>query len=192
MITTLKQNWWIPVVRGVFAVIFGAIALLAPALALTALVVVFGAYALIDGAMAIYSGYQGRHVHEHWWITVIEGVFGVIAGIAALLLPVFVGLTLLIVIGFWAIATGVMEVVLAFHLRKEIEDEVYLGIAGILSVLFGLFVIIFPLGGVLAIAWLIGLYSILFGGFMIALGLRLHNMDDSKSSSTMTSHPSMP
>lgn len=193
MIATMKQNWWLPVVRGVFAILFGAIALFMPGLALTALVVVFGIYALLDGAIAVYNAFQNRKRYEHWWINLIEGVIGVIAGIIALIMPVLAGITLLLVMGFWAIATGVMQVYLAFRLRKEIDNEVYLGIAGILSILFGLFVILFPLGGALAIAWLIGIYSILFGAFMIALGLRLRNLETStdNTATTMTSHPSV-
>jgi uncharacterized membrane protein HdeD (DUF308 family) len=58
-------------------------------------------------------------------------------------------------------------------LRKEIENEFWLGLSGLLSVIFGVYLFRFPVGGALAIAWLIGAYAVAFGVLFILLAFRL-------------------
>lgn len=173
--TNIIRNWWIWAVRGVFAIIFGAIAILFPALALQTLILVFGAYALVDGGFTIYHALTNRN--DNWVWHLVEGIVSVLAGIAAFMLPILTGLTLLLVIAFWAIVTGVMQVVAAWRLRKEIENEFWLGLAGVSSIIFGTYILFDPLGGALATAWLIGIYSIAFGTMLIGLALRFRAMD---------------
>jgi len=180
MLDTLSRNWWMLVARGAFAILFGVLAILMPGLTLTALVLLFGAYALIDGGITLYSTLTGRNDNQQWWLGLLEGGIGVIAGIVTFVWPGITGLALLYVIAFWAIMTGVFEIMAAWQLRKEIANEILLGISGLLSVVFGGLLLAFPGSGALAVAWLIGFYAILFGGTLIALGFRLRSDDPEK------------
>jgi len=171
----VSRYWWVMLIRGIFAVIFGLIALFAPALALTTLVLMFGIYALIDGIGSIGYALMNRQ-RQRWWLGLITGIISVLAGLVAFLLPILTGLTLLLVIGFWAIFIGIAQIVAAIQLRKEIEGEFWLGLAGLMAILFGGYIIIAPAGGALALAWLIGLFAILYGGALIALSLRLRRI----------------
>lgn len=171
----VSRYWWVMLIRGIFAVIFGLIALFAPALALTTLVLVFGIYALVDGIGSIGYALMNRQ-RQRWWLGLITGIISVLAGIVAFLLPILTGLTLLLVIGFWAIFIGIAQIVAAIQLRKEIEGEFWLGLAGLMAILFGGYIIIAPAGGALALAWAIGLFAILYGGTLIALSLRLRSI----------------
>jgi uncharacterized membrane protein HdeD (DUF308 family) len=75
----------------------------------------------------------------------------------------------------WAILTGLVEIIAAIRLREEITNEIWLGLSGIISIIFGGFVVFFPGEGAVAVSWLIGLYAIFFGIFMIMVGIRLNS-----------------
>ncbi len=158
--------------RGVMAILFGIAALAWPRLPVIVLVTLFGAYAIVDGVVAIVSVVRHRE-RARWWAVLLEGLLGILAGIATFAWPGITAIVLVVLIGAWAIATGVMEVVAAFRLRREMEDEWLLGLAGILSIVVGGALILLPGPGALALAWLIGSYAIVFGIALLLLGLRL-------------------
>jgi uncharacterized membrane protein HdeD (DUF308 family) len=172
MLHVLAKNWWAVALRGACAVIFGLLAFAWPGVTLGALVLLWGAYAFADGIFAIVSAFSGSS-GEPWWVLALEGVVGLGAAAAAFFYPGLTTLVLLYIIAAWAIVTGVLEIVVAIRLRKEIEGEFWLALAGLASLGFGFLLIARPLGGALAVVWLIGAYAIAFGVMLIALGFRL-------------------
>jgi uncharacterized membrane protein HdeD (DUF308 family) len=168
----LTRNWWIFLVRGVLAILFGIIAWIWPDLTVTVLVVLFGAYALVDGIFAIVaavtSGEGGR-----WLPLLLLGLAGIAIGIMTFLWPDITAVALVVIIGVWAIIIGIMQIVAAFQLRQQIEGEWALGLAGLAAIIFGAIVVIFPGDGAIALVWLIGLYAIFFGILLVMLGFRL-------------------
>jgi uncharacterized membrane protein HdeD (DUF308 family) len=175
MLATMSRNWWVLLVRGIAAILFGIAALIWPGLALVTLVFMFAAYAFIDGILNIIFALQHRN-QSRWWVTLIEGIIGVLAGIAAFLWPDMASFVLLNFIAFWAILTGVMEIILAIRLREEIQGEFWMGLGGVLSILFGVLVILFPGAGALSIVWMIATYAIIFGVIMIILAFRVRSL----------------
>jgi len=173
MVTTLAQNWWTLVLRGVAAVIFGILAYVWPSITFTVLVLFFGAYALWDGVFALIAAFRTQA--ERRWPLVLEGLVGIAAGVLTFIWPGAATLALLIIIGAWAFVTGIFEIVAAIRLREEIEGEWLLLISGLLSVLFGIALAIWPAAGLVAVTWLIGAYSIIFGILLMVLGFRLRN-----------------
>ena len=180
LLSALSENWWVLLLRGLLAVLFGLIALFLPGMTLTVLVLVFGAYALVEGVFAVVAGIRGTGGRR--WVLIIEGVLGVLAGIVALVWPGITALVLLYVIAFWAIFTGIAEVVAAIALRREIAGEWALILGGVLSVIFGIILAILPGAGLLSLVWLVGLYAILFGIALIVLAFRLRGMGGRRSS----------
>jgi uncharacterized membrane protein HdeD (DUF308 family) len=110
------------------------------------------------------------------WPLVLEGAVGIVAGVLTFFWPGAATLALLLIIGAWALITGVFEIIAAIRLREEIEGEWLLLISGVLSVLFGIALAIWPAAGLL-VTWIIGAYAILFGVLFIVLGLRLRTWD---------------
>jgi uncharacterized membrane protein HdeD (DUF308 family) len=174
MLEQLARYWWALAIRGAAAIIFGLLALIWPGITLTALVLLFGAYALVDGVFAVASAIMGRGEpsSRRWWHA-LEGVAAIVAGILTFIWPGITALALLFLIAAWALVTGVIEVFLAIRLRKELEREWMLALAGVASILFGLVLMIFPGSGALALVWLIGIYAIVFGAVLVALSLKL-------------------
>lgn len=171
MITYLSRDWWILALRGLAAVIFGILAYIWPDVTFTILVLFFGAYALWDGIFALIGAFRTQS--DRRWPLILEGLFGIAAGLFTFFWPGAASLTLLLIIGAWAILTGIFEIITAIRLREEIEGEWLMMIGGLLSVLFGFALFIWPGAGLVAVTWLIGAYAILFGILLIVLGFRL-------------------
>jgi uncharacterized membrane protein HdeD (DUF308 family) len=177
MLELLARYWWAVVVRGALAVLFGLIAWIWPEMTVRVLVLLFGFYALVDGLLSLAAALAGggAAASRRGWL-IFEGVAGVAAGVLTFIWPGVTALALLYLIAFWAIATGVLEVVAAVILRRELRGEWLLALGGIVSVLFGVFLIARPGDGAIAIVWLIGVYAIIFGVALVALGLRLRQL----------------
>lgn len=175
MLTALAHNWWTLVLRGLAAIIFGVLAFVWPGITFTVMVLFFGAYVLWDGVFALIGAFRTQA--ERRWPLILEGVVGIVIGLLTFLWTGAATLALLLIIGVWAVITGVFEIMAAIRLREEIEGEWLLLISGVLSVLFGIAIAIWPAAGLLAVTWLIGAYAILFGILFIVLGLRLRTWD---------------
>src|ERR1700726_4155306 len=170
MLDALARNWWALALRGVAAVLFGLLTFFLPGITLVTLVLLFGAYALVDGVFNVIAFFR---VASHQWALLIEGVIGIIAGILTFAWPAITAIALLYVIAFWAMFTGIFEIVAGIRLRKVISNEWLLLVLGAVSLLFGLLILFAPGAGALAIVLWIGAYALVFGIFLLALAFRL-------------------
>lgn len=174
MLGDLTKNWGAFVVRGIAAILFGIAGFLMPGITLAALVVLFGVYALVDGIFSIIAAVRGQ-ARAPWWALVLRGIFGIAAAAVALLLPGLTAIALVYLIAAWAIASGIVELITAVRLRKLLEKEWLLAVAGVLSIIVGVFLAANPGAGALALLWLICGYAIVFGILLVALGFRLRS-----------------
>jgi uncharacterized membrane protein HdeD (DUF308 family) len=170
MLHTLTANWWALALRGFAAVLFGLLTFFLPGITLVTLVLLFGAYALVDG---IFNVIAFIRVASHQWALLVEGVIGILAGVLTFAWPSITALVLLYLIAFWAILTGIFEIVAGIRLRKVATNEWLLLVVGILSFLFGLLILFAPGAGALAIVLWIGAYALVFGVILLALAFRL-------------------
>jgi uncharacterized membrane protein HdeD (DUF308 family) len=171
----LARNWGWVALRGVVAIIFGLLTIFQPGITLVALVFLFGGYAVVDGVFAIVSAIANRRDEPHWVALLVGGIAGVALGILTFLMPGITATVLLYLIGAWAIITGVAEIMVAIRLRKMIEGEWMLVLAGVVSVAFGLVLFITPGTGALAVVLWIGTYAIIAGILLLALAFRLRS-----------------
>jgi len=182
MWSDLGRNWGWIVVRGIAAVIFGVLALVLPGVTLAALVLLWGAYALADGIIALIAAFRIRDRGKPFWALLVVGILGIAAGILTFIWPGMTALVLLAFIAAWSLVMGIFQIIAAVRLRKSIEKEWLLGLSGLLSIIFGVLMLINPGAGALAVIWVIGAYAILFGVLLIALGVKLRSR---------THHPSL-
>src|ERR1700730_5545020 len=156
MLHTLAANWWALALRGLVSVLFGLLTFFLPGITLAILVLLFGAYALVDGVFNFIAFFQ---VRSHHWALLVEGFIGIIAGLVTFAWPAITALVLLYVIAFWAIFTGMFEIIAGIRLRKVIANEWLLLVMGAVSLLFGLFILFAPGAAALAIVLWIGAYG---------------------------------
>ena len=177
MFGLVTRNWWIFAIRGIAAVAFGILAFARPDATLAALVFLFGAYVLVDGVSLLAALVRGDRVARgHAWAVAIMGVLGVAAGIATFVWPGVTALSLLYIVAFWAIAMGAFQVAAAIVLRRELEGEFWMALGGIVSIVFGAYLVAFPGGGLLSLVWLVGIWSIVFGMSNLGLAYRLREI----------------
>ena len=165
------RNWWILALRGLVDVLFAFCAFIWPGLTLGVLVILWGAFAIVDGILAIVTGAGSR-----LWSLLIFGLLGIVAGLIALFMPGITALALLMVIAAWAIVRGVLDIVAAIRLRKELTNEWLLILGGAASIAFGVLIVLFPGSGALAVVWLIGLQALLTGILLLGLAFRLRRL----------------
>jgi uncharacterized membrane protein HdeD (DUF308 family) len=170
-----KTTWWLVLLRGIFTALFGIIALVSPGIAILSLVWVFGVYAILDGIAAVALGIRSRG-EPHWAWTTIQGVVSVLAGLIALIWPAITALALLFVIAFWAITLGAGEIGGAFAARKRGSTEWgWTLAAGILNVVFGVLLLLWPSSGILTLVWLVGIFTLAGGIALVILAFRVRS-----------------
>jgi uncharacterized membrane protein HdeD (DUF308 family) len=177
MLKMVTGKWWVLLVRGIAAILFGLAAMVWPGLTIGALIIMFGAFAIVDGVGALFAAFAHRGEAQYWWATALEGVAGILLGILVMVWPGISAIALLFWIAAWAIVTGVFEVVSAIQLRKEISGEFWLILSGLLSILFGVFAFIRPGAGALAVIWVIAIYAIAFGITLIMLSFKVRGLN---------------
>jgi uncharacterized membrane protein HdeD (DUF308 family) len=136
MVETLKRHWWVPVIRGIAAIVFGVIAFTHPVMAIATLVLFFGAWVLIDGIFRIVGAIRHRASDPDWVWQLVIGIIGIIVGLLTFHAPQVTALALVIYIAAWALMIGASEIVMAVKLRHEIKGEWLLILMGLASIVF--------------------------------------------------------
>src|SRR5436305_13383540 len=176
IIETLKRHWWVPVIRGIAAIVFGVIAFAYPGLTVGTLVLFFGGCVLIDGVFRIVGAIGGRASDPEWGFHLIIGIVGIIIGFLTFRAPLITALALIIYIAAWALMIGATEIAFAIKLRREIKGEWFLILMGLASIVFAALLLWNPLAGAAALIWIMAWYAVIFGVLAIIFGLRLRSL----------------
>jgi uncharacterized membrane protein HdeD (DUF308 family) len=175
MLDKSKRISSILVLRGLLALLFGVLLLALPDKAkVAAIVYLFGAFAIADGVFSVMGALAGTNAFEDWWLMLLSGALSILIGVFTFVHPLMMMAVLVLYIGFRAILLGALEIAFAVRLRKVIEGEWLFILSGLISILFGLAMIMFPIEGqtpegVLVVAWLIGVYAIAGGAMLLVL-----------------------
>ena len=170
-IRTMSDHWWVVLLRGVLAILFGILAWTWPGLTVLLLVTIWGAYAFVDGVFEVVAGIRGK-----WTSLVVLGLLGIAAGVVAFLWPGLTAVTLLWILAFWAIAAGVMQIAAAVRLRREIEGEWLWILTGLLTVGLGVLLFLHPGEGILSVVWLVASLAVVWGVLLVMLSFKLKGL----------------
>jgi uncharacterized membrane protein HdeD (DUF308 family) len=181
MVGQLIRNWWVPVLRGVLGILFGFLVFAYPRTTVEVFVYLFGAYALLNGVVALAMSFdvsRGRG-----WV-ILSGITGIAAGILTFMYPSTTAVALVYIVAAWAILTGIFEIMAAFEWRQVFSDMWMLGLAGVLSIILGVLLFSSPSAGLLAWAYVIGFFAIVYGVLYIVAGFRLKSFQPSQTTSS--------
>jgi uncharacterized membrane protein HdeD (DUF308 family) len=176
------HNWGWFLFRGIIALILGLLAIFFPFSALTAFAFLFALFAFVDGVSLLVSGIAGATRHrERWWGLVIAGLMGIAVGVIYIAWPalstISYAFVFLVLVAIWAIVNGLGQIEAAIRLRREIEGEWLLAVAGTFSILLGVAILAVtaavPGASLISVGLIIGFWALLAGLALIALGFRL-------------------
>ena len=176
LIETLKRHWWVPVIRGIAAIVFGVIAFAYPGLTVAMLVLFFGAWVLVDGVFRVVGAIGHRASDKEWGFDLIIGIVGIIIGFLTFHAPQITALALIIYIAAWALMIGATEIALAIKLRREIKGEWFLILMGLVSIAFAVMLLWNPAVGAAALIWIMAWYAVILGVLGIIFGFRLRSL----------------
>jgi uncharacterized membrane protein HdeD (DUF308 family) len=160
------------VVRAVLALVIGVVALTWPELTLLALAVAFGVYAILDGVARIVDAVRHRG-RERWWLGLLGGLVGVAAGVVALFWPGVTAVVLAIIVGAWAVVSGAAEIADSVRLRRAGGSAWLLALAGVLSLVAGIVILVWPIQGAIGLALLFGAFALAYGVLLGVLAATL-------------------
>jgi uncharacterized membrane protein HdeD (DUF308 family) len=170
LVRLMARGWWVFILRGVVAILFGLMAFLAPGAGLAFILGVLAAWMAIDGVSTLYQAVKGPPERHGVWFWV-DGIVSLGAAAALLFAPGLSALTLVWVTGFWSIFIGVARLVMAFRL-----GSILMGLFGAISVFFGVWLVVNPGPGLLALIWVVGIEAMVAGALLIGLGWRLRRV----------------
>ena len=171
----LTHRWSALLVRGLVAIGLGLLVWAKPGISLSVFVVAFGIWALVDGVVTVWLAIEDRPQQAWGWM-LLAGLAGIVVGLVALSRPGATAVALLFLIGFWAVAHGIFEIAVAISLRKELQGEWRLLLAGVLSIVFGAIIFSRPAAGLLAVLWLVGMYAVLYGVMLVMLAFKARSL----------------
>ena len=187
----LRQAWPVLMARAVLAVALGLVMLTVPGVTLLLVAWAFGIYALVDGAAQVLDAIRRRH-RPRWWIALLLGLIGVVAGVIALIWPFPTAVVLAVLVGCWALVTGIIEIVSAVRQRRERRRTAWLVVAGLLSVVAGVLILIWPVHGAVAVAMLLGVFATAYGVVLAGLALAVRRASTTSDDDLLRSAPASP
>lgn len=174
-VRALSRGWWLFVLRGVLGILFGILVFLFPGAGLAFILAFLAAWVLFDGVASLVQAFRGgpdptgRHRSRTW--LVIDGVISILLALMILFAPGLSAFALVLIVGAWAMAVGAVRIVLAWRAGNAL-----LGLLGALSVLLGIWLVIAPGPGLLALIWIVGIEAVAIGILFVALGVRLRRV----------------
>ena len=181
---TLVQNWWLFTLRGVLGIIFGILALIFPGPTILSLVLLFSAYMLVDGIFGIISAVRAiRRKEDRWGLLIFEGLLDIATGVVAFLWPALTVVAFVWLIAAWAIVSGGLMTAAGFRLNIE-HGRWWLVLGGLLSLAYGVLLIITPLIGAVVFTWWLGAYALVFGVALVIFSLKLRSRQHERVSPT--------
>jgi uncharacterized membrane protein HdeD (DUF308 family) len=181
---TLVQNWWLFTLRGVLGIIFGILALIFPGPTILSLVLLFSAYMLVDGIFGIISAVRAiRRKEDRWGLLIFEGLLDIATGVVAFLWPALTVVAFVWLIAAWAIVSGGLMTAAGFRLNIE-HGRWWLVLGGLLSLAYGVLLIITPLIGAVVLTWWLGAYALVFGVALVIFSLKLRSRQHERVSPT--------
>jgi uncharacterized membrane protein HdeD (DUF308 family) len=159
----LKRARWALGLSGVLAIAVAVAMLVWPNISIHSLVIVFGIFAVARGLIGLVAASRSPVKDGRGWL-VFNSLLSIAVGVVVFWRTDMSALALLYVIGFYAIAMGVIEILAAYRLPfASTGDRILFVLLGAISIVFGVVMFVEPGDGALAVLALISAYLLIVG-----------------------------
>jgi uncharacterized membrane protein HdeD (DUF308 family) len=178
-IYNLNQMWGAVVFRGVLSILFGIAAVFWPGITLVTIVYLFASYVLVNGIMNEIVGLtnMGGAADSFWGrlLLVLLGLLEIGVGVYLLRHPLVTFSTLILLIGLTFIVRALFELFAGIFGDGSATFRVVMILGGVLSGLVGILMLFQPVASGVAFVWILGLYALISGPLLVALGYEAKN-----------------
>jgi uncharacterized membrane protein HdeD (DUF308 family) len=129
---------------------------------------------LVDGVFAIVAAVRAARQHERWGWLVLEGIVDLIAGAIAVIWPLITIVAFVLLLAAWAIVSGALLIGAALRVHRT-HGRWPMALAGIVSVIWGVLLVVWPIIGAVVLTWWLGAYAIVFGVLLLVFAFRLRS-----------------
>lgn len=176
MRTFFTSMWRTIMLRGLASVAFGVLAIAYPKITLAIVVTIFGIYALVDGLLGLWGIYRGKSKEATSVPALLTALAGIAAGLVCLVFPDFALTYVLLLIGLWNVAAGLLQAIGSIVLRNEIAHGWLLALGGLVGAGLGLLIMLYPADAAVSIIWLIAGTAVMLGLLLVLFAWRLRGV----------------
>ncbi len=160
-----NRIWWLTLLRGTLAIVFGILLLAWPDKSVQAVIMVIGAFALLTGLVSTIHASSARY--PLWGASIFGGLITLALGLIALFWPGITATMLIYFIAAWALVFGLIEILGGLTVGAGSPPGALATGVGLITVVLAILLFSMPEAGVVAAAWLIGVYFLASGGLTI-------------------------
>lgn len=169
----LSKHWGAILTRGIIAILFAILLVTATGFTLSVLILLLGLYFFLDGLVSIIGSFIAAAHHKKWWLLMLEGIISLAAGVFVFVWPELTLVILIYIVAFWAIITGIFEFVASFWATWASDGKIFLGVAGVLSFILGVAILLYPGISLIAMIWLSAIYNFVAGLAFVIFAIKL-------------------
>lgn len=171
----LGRSWWLVLLFGIFSLLFGLLAIFDPVRAGAGMTWAIGVLAIAEGVTTLFAAFKKDAPISKGWM-LLYAVVSIVFGGLAVLNPVSMAASFIMVMAGWVIVSGIVRIVFAVRLRKAIDNEWLLILSGVLAVVLGGLMLWMPVAGlILAVVW-IGVGAVVYGLLQILAAIRMRQL----------------
>ncbi|MET4615658.1 uncharacterized membrane protein HdeD (DUF308 family) [Stenotrophomonas sp. 2619] len=175
VVSLVVRSWWVLLLYGLVALVFGAVAILQPLAAATALAWAIGVMAIVEGVISLVALVGGNSGVSRGWLAVYA-LASLVFGVLAVINPLATASVLVLLLAVWLIVAGIHRIVFAVRVRRHIQGEWLLILSGVLAIVLGALLVANPLAGVAVTTLWIGIGSLIYGVLQVVVAFRLRRL----------------
>lgn len=168
----IHRAWRHLLFAGIVSLLFGIVAFVWPLIPLYTFIWLFAITIILQGISICVGAFEAKKEESNWWLLLLYGLLFIVTGVVAAAYPGITAILLGFIISINLIAGGLLQIVMAIHLRKEIRGEGWMALSGLITLAGGIYLLMLPGGGALAMLWFIATIAIIAGVILIALALK--------------------
>ena len=181
MKTSITRNWWVLLINGLLAILFGGLALFATEALMLSISMYFGLLVLIGGVLLLLGAWDRQRKQASYSVMLTEGIISVALGTLIMIFPGQTVKLFFIFIGIWALLLGLFKIYIAIILKDMSNYRLMFIFGGILLFVIGLLMLIDPSYVAGLILQIVGVIFVVLGMLLVYFSFAVRGAEGSQS-----------